>query len=127
MVPAELRKAVEDCERELSRMLNHQSDDHKVRLLNEEIDKKIKDRMKNGLGMGFLDNGDLYSGAWKDGKREGYGTCKFYQGGYYKGEWLNDQIAGQGIMIKVNGFTISGKFVDNGRNIPNTKYQILVS
>jgi hypothetical protein len=46
--------------------------------------------MKNGTGMCFLDNGDIYSGAWKDGKREGFGVCKFFNGGYYKGEWLND-------------------------------------
>ena len=50
--------------------------------------------MKNGIGLGFLDNGDLYSGVWKDGKREGHGTCKFFDGGYYKGEWVNDLIVG---------------------------------
>jgi hypothetical protein len=46
-----------------------------------------------------MDNGDLYSGAWKEGEREGYGTCKFYTGGYYRGEWAKDRICGLGFLV----------------------------
>ena len=55
--------------------------------------------MKNGIGIGFLENGDIYSGVWKEGKREGYGACKFFKGGYYKGEWINDEMVGNGILV----------------------------
>lgn len=82
--------------------------------------------MKNGVGIGFVENGDIYSGTWKEGKREGFGSCKFYKGGYYKGEWLNDEIVGVGVLMMINGFTISGKFINNGRVTAGQKYQILV-
>ena len=66
--------------------------------------------MKNGIGIGFLDNGDIYSGIWKDGKREGNGVCKMFdtKGAYryYKGEWHQDQIHGTGIMVMNNGLTL---------------------
>jgi len=89
-IPTEMRRAADDIEREFSRMYSDIQMDDKVRNINEEIDNKLKGRMKNGNGMCFLDNGDMYSGSWKDGKREGFGICKFYKGGYYKGEWIND-------------------------------------
>ena len=58
---------------------------------NIELKKRINARFKNGPGASFLDNGDLYSGQWKDGKREGFGICKFFKGGYYKGDWIADK------------------------------------
>lgn len=83
--------------------------------------------MKNGTGIGFLDNGDIYSGVWKDGKRDGVGCCKFLNaqgagnigvGGkliaYYKGQWVNDEILGEGIMVMVDGLTVGGKFKERG-------------
>ena len=53
-----------------------------------------------------MDNGDLYSGAWKDGTRNGSGCCKFFDGRYYKGEWLNNMIQGNGIQVLKNGIII---------------------
>lgn len=50
--------------------------------------------MNNGIGIAFIENGDIYSGTWKDGKRDGTGCCKFFSGGYYKGEWQGDEIFG---------------------------------
>lgn len=51
---------------------------------------KYKVKIVNGQDTGFIENGDIYSGIFKDGLRDGMGSCKFFNGGYYKGEWKND-------------------------------------
>lgn len=70
-VPVEMKKLVEDIERDFQRFIQCENDEYSAKLKNEEIESKMKARVKNGIGIGFLNNGDLYSGAWKDGKRHG--------------------------------------------------------
>lgn len=94
--------------------------------MNQELQEKLKARIKNGSGAGFLDNGDLYSGQWKSGKRDGHGSCKFYSGGYYKGEWSEDKIHGVGILALKSGLIIQGKFTEQ-QIIKDSSYQIFVN
>ena len=121
LVPPELRKIVDDIERELSRIhsvfsetpvpINDQNiKQASVRQQNSDIDARVKGKMKNGMGIGFTESGDLYSGTWKNGLRDGSGSCKFFNGGYYRGEWSADEMSGQGVLVLKNGLTISGKF-----------------
>ncbi|CDW71949.1 UNKNOWN [Stylonychia lemnae] len=134
IIPSELRKVIEEIERDLQRyhqaysdsmMTNNSQTNGSIRIQNTDIDQKLKGRMKNGMGIGFLESGDIYSGVWKEGKREGFGACKFFKGGYYKGEWLNDEMIGNGILVKIDGTVIGGKFLNNGRVTAGQKYQIL--
>lgn len=39
----------------------------------------------------IFQNGDVYEGNWKDGKKEGLGLMTFSNGDKFKGEWINDQ------------------------------------
>ena len=105
LVPPELRKVVDDIERELSRIhsvysevpppnANQNIKQPSVRQQNSDIDARLKGKMKNGMGIGFTDQGDLYSGTWKNGLRDGSGSCKFFSGGYYRGEWSADEMIG---------------------------------
>eukprot|EP00347_Sterkiella_histriomuscorum_P023389 403334820 len=114
VIPNELRKVVEEIERDLQKYYSTYTEN-----------QKLKGRMKNGQGIGFLENGDIFSGQWKDGKRDGFGSCKFFKGGYYKGQWVNDQILGEGVLVIIDGLTIGGKFKENGMVVAGQKYQIL--
>ena len=46
--------------------------------------------MQNGKGTYYWDNGDVYSGEWKNGKKHGSGTYRSANGREYSGAWLND-------------------------------------
>lgn len=54
-----------------------------------------------------------YKGAWKEGKREGYGTLKFKNGSKYKGECKNDMANGLGVFMYHNGEKYIGDWVDD--------------
>jgi hypothetical protein len=45
-------------------------------------------------------NGDRYEGQWKDGKRDGQGTCTYANRDRYKGKWVDDTWSGVGEGIK---------------------------
>ena len=55
------------------------------------------DGFPNGEGQGFYPGGVRYDGTFKDGKRDGVGTCD-YSSGIYNGGWLNDKRHGKGTM-----------------------------
>ncbi len=91
-------------------------------------------------GEGTLDTPNFnYRGSFKNGKRNGYGSCfdkktnKIYEGNfvddkkqgkgkeyksdsnyYYEGSWLNDKYHGQGLLISENGTKFEGCF-ENGK------------
>ena len=114
-IPLEIARAAEDIEKELEKLAVMTNEEYKARVQNEEVEQKIRGRLRNGVGMGFMDNGDLYSGNMKEGKRHDMGVCKLYKDGiYYRGEWVNDHIQGLGTMVKQDGLTIAGKFGENG-------------
>jgi len=46
----------------------------------------------NGFGTMKYRNGDLYTGEFIDGKREGMGLCVFQNGDRWEGAWSNDAI-----------------------------------
>ena len=53
-------------------------------------------------------NGDIYSGNWKDDKREREGIIKFNNNNIYNGIWKNDKIQGKGSYQFKNGDLIKG-------------------
>lgn len=61
-------------------------------------------------------NGDVYTGDFSGGKRNGSGKTVFKAGGSYDGEYKNDSMSGAGKMIYANGDIIEGEFENN---LPN--------
>jgi hypothetical protein len=52
--------------------------------------------MKHGKGSDFFSNGDKYTGAYKNGKPEGYGVYTWENGSYYEGYFIGGLKAGKG-------------------------------
>jgi len=45
-------------------------------------------------------DGTEYVGEWKNGKKNGFGSCKYAKTReYYQGKWVGDVRCGQGIII----------------------------
>ncbi len=51
-------------------------------------------------------NGDIYFGAWKDGKADGEGIFAKVEGPFYQGGWKQDKQHGKGKEIQKGGETI---------------------
>jgi hypothetical protein len=55
--------------------------------------------------------GDVYTGEWRNGKKEGYGTFIWAKNGArYEGEWVNNIQHGKGTYIKANGDIHKGEW-----------------
>ena len=50
-----------------------------------------------------LDNGDVYKGEWKNGKKSGKGIFTWNSGNIYEGNWINGKRTGNGVMAMSNG------------------------
>ncbi|MEG2058173.1 MAG: hypothetical protein RRZ84_09785, partial [Romboutsia sp.] len=56
------------------------------------------------------DNGDMYKGELKEGKRSGFGICIFADKSRYEGLWKEDAMHSIGKYIYTDGSTYSGDF-----------------
>lgn len=57
-----MKRIIEEVEKELERHMFINTDDGNVRNMNIEINNRMKAKIKNGVGLGFLDNGSIYYG-----------------------------------------------------------------
>ena len=72
---------------------------------------------ENGKGTYIWENGDRYSGAFKDGERNGKGTYTDQHGNFYIGEWKDNKYHGQGIWQSAdNDFRYKGEYKDGKRD-----------
>lgn len=94
---------------------------------------------RNGYGVYTWTNGNVYTGEWKDDKREGtcrlvyaaggvyegtysqgqkdgHGTYTWEDGGFYDGEWKENKRSGKGTMAYANGNVYEGEWSDDTRN-----------
>lgn len=71
---------------------------------------------KKHQGVQTFENGDVYEGAFKDGRKHGKGILKTRNNRTYEGDWINDKPHGFGINTFPNGKVYSGEF-KNGRPI----------
>lgn len=53
--------------------------------------------------MKVYENGNMYEGYLKNGKRNGYGKFYFNHGGEYEGNWVENKMQGQGILYYPSG------------------------
>lgn len=99
----------------------------------------FKNGKRDGLGVEYFENGDVYSGEWKNGLKHGFGSYRklalvednsgpagkysFSQKGksvyshiVYIGEFVKDQRHGKGRLEQKNRFIYDGDWVCNTRN-----------
>jgi hypothetical protein len=81
-----------------------------------EYTGEFKDGKRNGQGTCKFADGAEYTGQWEGGNRNGQGTYKFADVGVYTGEWKEDKINGQGTYTNINGVKSSGNWVDGKLN-----------
>ena len=67
---------------------------------------------RNGQGTQIYLSGDRYEGEWRDDQRSGRGTMH-WSGGLYEGEWRNDKRNGEGSETYRTGSRYIGEFVDD--------------
>lgn len=79
-------------------------------------DGNFKDGKRNGQGRFTYTNGDIYIGLWNQDERQGIGTIHFANGDIYEGEWSHNIRNGQGTMNYVNGDSYKGAWSDDMRN-----------
>lgn len=83
----------------------------------------IAGKMDNGVGFYRWDDGNLYFGEWKDGKRTGLGILVSGGGNYYLGHFQSDMINGEGMNLYPDGSKNVGTWM-NGNFQPNPQYDI---
>jgi hypothetical protein len=76
----------------------------------------------NGEGTMKFDNGDSYTGTFKDEKKIGYGIYTFSNGERYEGEFQADFPNGKGTAFLANGNVFSGNFINN---VPDGKGKMI--
>ena len=67
-------------------------------------------------GVQTFENGDVYQGSFKDGKKHGKGILRTRNDRSYEGEWKYDKPHGFGINTFPNGKIYTGNF-ENGRPV----------
>ena len=66
---------------------------------------------KKHQGVQTFENGDIYKGAFKDGRKHGKGILKTRNNRTYEGDWINDKPHGFGINTFPNGKVYTGSFI----------------
>ena len=69
---------------------------------------------KNGFGKMDYNNGDKYTGNWKNDKREGEGIMEYKNRESYEGDWKNDMKNGKG-KIKFNNKILNCEYRNDKR------------
>ncbi len=78
-------------------------------------DGEIKDGKKHGRGKMNYITGEIYEGDWKDDARSGSGNLTWVNGNIYTGEWNDDKWNGNGVFSEKNGSIYDGQWKDNRR------------
>jgi hypothetical protein len=76
---------------------------------------QVENGLRHGRGT-YKHGGDVYSGDWVRGKRNGHGVQKYATGAEYEGEWKKDQRHGYGSMLYPSGNKFTGNFVADDKS-----------
>ena len=93
---------------------NDQLDDSKDSIYIGEMERSFFHYYKNGKGIEFFNNGDIYEGDYNYDKKDGKGIYYFKDGNKYEGYYKNDEREGKGIYYYNNGDRYEGDFI-NGK------------
>jgi len=70
--------------------------------------------VKEGYGKYVYCDGDVYEGGWHLGKRHGKGKFTYLNGNFYDGDWIAGKKQGKGLYIFTTGDTYEGDwYMDN--------------
>jgi len=93
-----------------------------VKYQNGDIyDGSLKNGKREGYGVYAYKNGDRYAGDWKNDLREGYGVYTDESGVRYAGDWKNDLREGYGTAIFTDGTRQEGDWKNNEFTAPRPK------
>ena len=71
--------------------------------LEKSFSNRNKEMSRNGHHAVTFDDGNTYTGAWRDGKKHGQGIRTWADGDKYTGAWRNGKRNGQGIYTWADG------------------------
>lgn len=99
-------------DRSVSEMGANDPDEESARSLAKAAGKKgcIKGDCVNGFGVYVYENGDIYTGNFKEDKRDGDGSFLYENGEVFKGSYSQDSRNGRGIYKFTNGDSFTGNF-----------------
>lgn len=72
----------------------------------------ISGTCNNGRGVYVYSNKAMYTGWFRNGRREGQGICHYPNGNTYEGDWANGKPHGYGTMTYANGQECYGRWED---------------
>ncbi len=103
---------------------------HKIGLSNKNdvLEGEWRNGRLNGLGREIYSDGDIYVGAFNEGRRHGFGMYYFLEknqfvGDRYVGDYLDGMYHGQGTYIKLDGREIRGTWKYDNFDIGVAKVQ----
>ena len=76
----------------------------------------ILNGLPEGRGVAYYDNGDVYDGEWRGGKKEGNGNYTWQNEVRYEGNWVDDAMSGLGTLHYPNGNRFEGEFRNGFQN-----------
>ncbi|KAG9405583.1 hypothetical protein AC1031_003489 [Aphanomyces cochlioides] len=72
---------------------------------------------RDGQGMSMQFDGTVFMGEWKNGKRNGWGTCDYAKTrDRYEGKWVGDVRCGQGTCTYAAGYVYQGHWAFDKRH-----------
>lgn len=72
--------------------------------------------VRHGFDICRYENGAIYEGEWRDGRKHGRGIYRTPDGEYYDGEWADDKRHGQGTYMFVSGTKYVGAWERGARH-----------
>ncbi len=77
---------------------------------------KHSDSIRNGIGVYYFANKDIYMGEWQDNKIQGKGVYYFSEGEYYEGKFINFKRNGAGVYQYNTGNRYEGEWKDDQKS-----------
>ena len=77
--------------------------------------KCLRNDERNGEGIYYFKNGDVFTGTWQDGKQTGEGSVGYSNGNLLRGVWSNGKRSGKFYFTFPNGERFSAVFKDGLR------------
>lgn len=86
------------------------SDSQKPKIVRSDC-RLVNGRME-GYGEVRFENGDVYTGYWRNGLRHGHGKMNYANGDIYEGDFVDGRRTGQGVYLTADRQRYKGEFVD---------------
>lgn len=76
----------------------------------EYFDGELVNGVKEGKGIYYYLNGNIYNGDWRNDQENGGGIMKYLNGHVYDGNWENGKACGKGMMKYADGSIYDGEW-----------------